>query len=61
MRSRYFLQVMAVALGLGAASTGAVYAQTSDAAAGAVKLSPADQQFVLDASQADATEIAASK
>jgi putative membrane protein len=61
MRSRYFLQVMAVALGLGAASTGAVYAQTSDAAAAAVKLSPADQQFVQDASQADATEIAASK
>ncbi|MGF6998861.1 DUF4142 domain-containing protein [Paraburkholderia sp. GAS32] len=61
MKSRYFLQVMAAALGVGAASVGAVYAQTSDAATGAVKLSAADQQFVQDASQADATEIAASK
>jgi putative membrane protein len=56
MKFRHFLQVITVAAGLGA-----VYAQTSDAAAGAVKLSPADQQFVQDASQADATEIAASK
>ncbi|MFP3566511.1 DUF4142 domain-containing protein [Paraburkholderia sp. SIMBA_030] len=61
MKFRYFLQMMAVALGLGVASTGAVYAQASDAAAGAAKLSPADQQFVQDASQADATEIAAAK
>jgi putative membrane protein len=61
MKSRYFLQVMAAALGVGATSAGAVYAQTSDAVAGAVKLSPADQLFVQVASQADATEIAASK
>ncbi|MFP3646410.1 DUF4142 domain-containing protein [Paraburkholderia sp. SIMBA_054] len=60
MKLRYFLQVVAAALGLGVASTGAVYAQTSDAAAGAAKLSAADQQFVQDASQANATEIAAS-
>jgi putative membrane protein len=61
MKFQYFLQVMAAALGVGAASAGAVYAQTSDASAGAVKLSPADQQFVQAASQADATEIAESK
>jgi putative membrane protein len=57
---------MTVALGLNAACIGAAYAQASDAPASdapvsGTKLSPADQQFVLDASKADATEIAASK
>ncbi|CAB3698396.1 hypothetical protein LMG24238_03495 [Paraburkholderia sediminicola] len=66
MKCRYSVQVMAIALGLGAASIGAAYAQASDAPASdapmsGTKLSPADQQFVQDASQADATEIAASK
>jgi putative membrane protein len=66
MKFRYSLQVMTVALGLGAASIGAVYAQASDAPASdapmsGTTLSPADQQFVQDASQSDATEIAASK
>ncbi|CAE6694460.1 hypothetical protein R75461_00395 [Paraburkholderia nemoris] len=66
MKFRYSVQVMTVALGLGAASIGAAYAQASDAPASAApvsgtKLSPADQQFVQDASQADATEIAASR
>ena len=66
MKLRYSLQVMTTALGLGVASIGAVYAQASDAPAsdapvGGTRLSPADQQFVQDASQADATEIAASK
>jgi putative membrane protein len=51
---------------LNAACIGAAYAQASDAPASdapvsGTKLSPADQQFVLDASKADATEIAASK
>jgi putative membrane protein len=40
---------------------GAVHAQTSQPAAAQTKLSAADQQFVQDASQAGATEIAASK
>ncbi|WP_025597496.1 DUF4142 domain-containing protein [Burkholderia sp. WSM2230] len=66
MKLRYSLQVMAVALGLGVASAGAVHAQASDAPAsaapaGGTSLSPADQQFIQDASQSDATEIAASK
>ncbi|HYS68488.1 MAG TPA: DUF4142 domain-containing protein [Paraburkholderia sp.] len=66
MKFRYSLQVMTVALGLGAASVGAVYAQASDAPAsdapaGGTMLSPADQQFMQNAGQADATEIAASK
>jgi putative membrane protein len=66
MKFRYSLQVMTVALGLSVASIGAVQAQASDAPAsdapvGGTKLSPADQQFVQDASQADATEIAASR
>jgi putative membrane protein len=70
MKFRYSLQVMTLALGLSAASIGAadaqIYAQASDAPASdapvsGTKLSPADQQFVLDASTADATEIAASK
>jgi putative membrane protein len=66
MKIRHSLQVMTVALGLGAASIGAAYAQASDAPASEApvsgsKLSPADQQFVQDASQADATEIAASR
>jgi putative membrane protein len=57
---------MTVALGLNAACICAAYAQASDAPASdapvsGTKLSPADQQFVLDASKADATEIAASK
>jgi putative membrane protein len=57
---------MTVALGLNAACIGVAYAQASDAPASdapvsGTKLSPADQQFVLDASKADATEIAASK
>lgn len=59
MKFRYFIQLMAVALAFGAAS--AVYPQASNAAAGAMKLSSADQQFIQDASQANATEIAASK
>ncbi|CAB3693458.1 DUF4142 domain-containing protein [Paraburkholderia rhynchosiae] len=66
MKPRYSLQVMTVALSLGAASVGAVYAQASDAPASdapvtGTRLSPADQQFIQDASKADATEIAASK
>ncbi|MFL9964420.1 DUF4142 domain-containing protein [Paraburkholderia sediminicola] len=66
MKFRYSLQVTTVALGLSAACIGAAYAQASDAPASdapvsRTKLSPADQQFVLDASKADATEIAASK
>jgi putative membrane protein len=66
MTFRYSLQVMVVALGLGTASIGAVHAQASDAApsdapVSGSKLSPADEQFVQTASQADATEIAASK
>jgi putative membrane protein len=57
---------MTVALGLSAASVGVVHAQASDAPASAAptsgsKLSPADQQFVQEASKSDATEIAASK
>ena len=66
MKVRYPLQVMAIALGLGATSIGAVYAQASDAPASSApasgtQLSPADQQFVQDASKSDATEIAASR
>jgi putative membrane protein len=66
MKSTHFLAVATVALGLAAVPTGAAYAQASDAPAsdapvGGTKLTPADQQFVQDASQADATEIAASK
>ncbi len=66
MKFRYPLQVMTVALGLNAACIGVAYAQASDAPASdapvsGTKLSPADQQFVQAASQADATEIAASK
>jgi putative membrane protein len=57
---------MTVALGLNAACIGAACAQASDAPASdapvsGTQLSPADQQFVLDASKSDATEIAASK
>jgi putative membrane protein len=57
---------MTIALGLGATSVGTVYAQASDAPATDVpasptRFSPADQQFVQDASKSDATEIAASK
>ncbi|NML32824.1 DUF4142 domain-containing protein [Paraburkholderia antibiotica] len=69
MKFRYSLQVLTTALaafGLSAAAVGTARAQASDAPASAApvsatKLSPADQQFVLDASKADATEIAASK
>ena len=66
MKFRYSLQVMTVALGFGVASVGTVCAQASDAPASdaptsATQLSPADQQFVQDASQSDATEIAASR
>lgn len=66
MKLRYSLQVMTVALGLGVASAVPVHAQASDAPASdapvsGTKLSPADQQFIQDASQSDATEIAASK
>lgn len=66
MKLRYSLQVMSVALGLGAASIGAAYAQASDAPASAApmsgaQISPADQQFVEEASKSDATEIAASR
>lgn len=66
MKLRNSLQVMTVALSLSVASIGVVHAQASDAPASdapvsGTKLSPADQQFVQDASQADATEIAASK
>jgi len=57
---------MTVTLGLNAACIGAACAQASDAPASeapvsGTQLSPADQQFVLDASKSDATEIAASK
>jgi putative membrane protein len=61
MTFRYSLQALTLALSLGTMSLGAVQAQTSDAVPGDAKLSAADQQFVQDASQADATEIAASK
>jgi putative membrane protein len=66
MKFRYSIQVMTVALGLSVACVGAVHAQASDAPAseapvGGTKLSPADTQFVQDASTSDATEIAASK
>jgi putative membrane protein len=66
MKFRYSIQVMTVALGLSVASIGAVYAQASNAPAseapvGGTRLSPADTQFVQEASTADATEIAASK
>ncbi|WP_027798479.1 DUF4142 domain-containing protein [Paraburkholderia dilworthii] len=66
MKLRYSLQAITVALGLCVASPGAVYAQASDAPAsdapaGGTKLSPADQQFIQDASKSDATEIAASR
>jgi putative membrane protein len=66
MKFRYSLQVMTVALGLSAMSAGAAFAQASDAPASeapvsGTKLSPADQEFVLEASKSDATEIAASK
>ena len=66
MKFRYPLQAMTIALSLSAAPIGAVYAQASDAPASdapvsGTKLSPADQQFVQDASKSDATEIAASR
>jgi len=69
MKFRYSLQVLTTALavaGIGIASAGTVHAQASDAhasaaLAGGTTLSPADQQFVLDASKSDATEIAVSK
>ncbi|MBN3805137.1 DUF4142 domain-containing protein [Paraburkholderia sp. Ac-20336] len=69
MTFRYSLQVLTMALavaGIGVASTGTVHAQASEAPAGAAPvggttLSPADQQFVLEASTSDATEIAASE
>lgn len=66
MKFRSSLQVMTVALGLGVLSIDVGYAQASDAPASDVpasgtQLSPADQQFVQDASQSDATEIAASR
>ncbi|HEY2021782.1 DUF4142 domain-containing protein [Paraburkholderia sp.] len=69
MKLRYSLQVLTAvlaAVGLSAASIELACAQASDAPASAApihdtKLSPADQQFVLDASKSDATEIAASK
>ncbi|MGF6755826.1 putative membrane protein [Paraburkholderia sp. GAS42] len=58
--------VMTIALGFGAASVSAVYAQASDAPASdpptsTTQLSPTDQQFVQDASQSNGTEIAASR
>ncbi|WP_144109171.1 DUF4142 domain-containing protein [Paraburkholderia sp. BCC1886] len=69
MKFKISLQVMTVALGLGllpgAASLSTAYAQSSDAAASGAPVSgtiaPADQQFVQEASKADATEIAASR
>jgi putative membrane protein len=66
MKLRKSIQAIAIAVGVSAASIGVVHAQASDAPASAApasgtKLSPADQQFVLDASTSDATEIAASK
>ncbi|AXE96392.1 DUF4142 domain-containing protein [Paraburkholderia sp. DD10] len=66
MKPKYSLQVMTVALGLAVASIGTAHAQASDAPAseapaGGTVLSPADQQFMQNAGQADATEIAASK
>jgi putative membrane protein len=69
MKFRYSLQVLTAALaafGLNIAATDIACAQASDAPASAApshdtKLSPADQQFVLEASKSDATEIAASK
>jgi putative membrane protein len=69
MKFRYSLQVLTAALavlGVSAASIETASAQASDAPAsaapvGGTTLSPADQQFVLEASKSDATEIAASK
>ena len=66
MKFRYSVQAMTIALSLGALPIGVVHAQASDAPASAApashtRLSPADQQFVQDASMSDATEIAASK
>ncbi|MCC8400427.1 DUF4142 domain-containing protein [Paraburkholderia sp. MMS20-SJTN17] len=69
MKIRYSLQVMTGALavlGMSAASIDAAWAQASDAPAsaapaGGTTLSPADQQFVLEASKSDSTEIAASR
>ncbi|CAH2802484.1 MAG: hypothetical protein CPDRYMAC_5466 [uncultured Paraburkholderia sp.] len=61
MKFRYSLQVMTVALGMGVAASDAVYAPASDAPVSGTTTSPADQQFVQNASQADATKIAASR
>ncbi|MBB5463217.1 DUF4142 domain-containing protein [Paraburkholderia sp. Cpub6] len=69
MKFRYSLQVLTAALavlGVSAASIDTARAQASDAPAsaaptGGTTLSPADQQFVLEASKSDATEIAAGK
>ncbi|OLL28334.1 DUF305 domain-containing protein [Burkholderia sp. SRS-W-2-2016] len=69
MKFRYSLQVLTAALaafGSSAAWVDTAHAQASDAPASAApvsgtQLSPADQQFVLEASKSDATEIAAGK
>lgn len=61
MRFQHSMRAMVVATGIAFTTLGAVQAQTSEPAAAQTKLSVADQQFVQDASQAGATEIAASK
>jgi len=64
MKFRYSLQVSAAALaafGLGVAALDTACAQAGAAPSRDTKLSPADRQFVLEASKSDATEIAASK
>ncbi|WP_233805407.1 DUF4142 domain-containing protein [Paraburkholderia sp. HP33-1] len=69
MKIRYSLHVMTAALavlGVSAASIDTASGQASDGPVSAAPgrsttLSPADQQFVLEASNSDATEIAASR
>ncbi|MGF6756671.1 putative membrane protein [Paraburkholderia sp. GAS42] len=59
---QHSLRVSAVAIGVAMITLGAAHAQTGEPSAAAqTKLSAADQQFVQDASQAGATEMAASK
>lgn len=61
MKFRYSVQATIVVLGLATALPAAVYAQTGDANSASSSTSSGDAQFVQDASQAGATEIAASR
>jgi putative membrane protein len=65
MKIRHSLSALTLAalvpLGVGAWWPGVAAAQTDASASAPARLSPSDQQFVQDASQAGATEIAASK